>query len=359
MQIDLFFEFAVPPGSGRDERQVYEETLAEVELADQLGFDGAWFVEHHFTPGYSHLSKPELVLAALARTTRRLRLGLGVIPLPLHHPLHVAERVATLDLLTGGRLEVGVGRGLVPAEYAAFGASTSEGRQRVDEALTLLRAGGAGGPVQAAPGPEAEPAASLRPRALQAPHPPLWSAAVSPETYDWAATAGVGVLAGPFKPWALTQVDIARYRAAWRHAHPSRVGMTVGVLCLPDARRARALAAPAFRWFYEELLRVTAPVMERLVPGYEQIHGLRHWRLLGRWGARLRVLELAGLVIVGDPAHCLAQLRRLQAAGVDRVLCAIGAGALPTDVVRESLHCLANSVLPALRSAPRSAPPRT
>lgn len=338
----------MPPQLGRSEAAAYAETLEEIELADRLGFNGVWLVEHHFMPGYSHSSKPELILAALARRTSRLRLGLGVIPLPYHHPLHVAERVATLDLLCGGRLEVGVGRGFSPPEYAAFGVRMADSRALVDESLAILRAAAGDTAVRFEGAHYRLGGVNVVPKPAQCPHPPLWSAAVSPETFEWAARNGLGVLAGPFKPWFMVASDIRRYRALWTHAAPMRIGMTIGMLCLRDGARARRLAAPAFRWFYDELLRVTAPVLENLLPSYEQFHDLGRFRRLARWGARPRILDLAGLTVAGTPDECLARIRRYRDAGVTHLLCAIGAGALPTDIVRESLACIASDVLPAL-----------
>ena len=299
-------------------------------------------------PGYSHSSKPELVLAALARRTTRLRLGLGVIPLPYHHPLHVAERIATLDLLCGGRLEVGVGRGFSPAEYAAFGVDIAQSRSLVDESLAILRAAANGTPVRHAGRHFRLDEVTVVPRPLQHPYPPLWTAAVSPDTFDWAAREGLGVLAGPFKPWFMVAADIRRYRAAWQHPDSMRIGMTIGLLCLRDGQRARRLAAPALRWSYGELLRVTAPVLETLLPSYEQLRHLGRFRRLLRLGARLPVLELAGLAVVGTPEHCLERMRRYRDAGVSHLLCSIGGGALPSEIVRESLECLAADVLPRL-----------
>jgi alkanesulfonate monooxygenase SsuD/methylene tetrahydromethanopterin reductase-like flavin-dependent oxidoreductase (luciferase family) len=325
--------------------------MAEIELADRLGFHGVWLVEHHFMPAYSHCSKPELFLAALSQRTSRLRLGFGVVPLPYHHPVHVAERIATLDVLCGGRVEVGIGRGFSPAEYAAFGVPMEESRTRVEESLSILRAAASGEPVTFAGRHFRLDGVAIVPRCVQRSHPPLWTAAVSPDTFDWAARAGLGVLTGPFKPWPMLAVDIRRYRAAWHHPDPPRIGMTVGMLCLRDGRRARSLAAPALRWFYGELLRVTAPVLENLFPSYEQFHDLGRFRRLLRFGARPRLLELAGLTVVGTPDECLARLERYADAGVTHLLCAVGAGALPTEVVRESLECIASDVLPALSAA--------
>ncbi len=350
MRFDLFHELAMPPRLARTQAQVFEHTLAEIAAADALGFDGAWLVEHHFMPAYSRSSKPELVLAAAAARTRRLRLGLAVIPLPYHHPVHVAERVATLDVLTGGRLEVGIGRGFSPAEYEAFGVRMEESRARVDESLAILRASFGEAPVRFAGAHYRLDGVAIVPRVVQRPHPPLWTAAVSPGTFEWAAREGLGVLAGPFKPWAMVRADIRRYLAAWRHPQPPRVGMTVGMLCLPDARRARELAAPATSWFYGELLRVTAPVLQSLYPSYEHFHHLGRFRRLASLGPRPGLLAAAGMTIVGDPGECIARIRKLERAGVTHLLCAIGAGAVPTEVVHASLECIARDVLPALRA---------
>jgi alkanesulfonate monooxygenase SsuD/methylene tetrahydromethanopterin reductase-like flavin-dependent oxidoreductase (luciferase family) len=341
----------VPPGCGRTEAQVFAESLAEIELADRLGFHGVWLVEHHFMPAYSHCSKPELVLAALSQRTSRLRLGFGVVPLPFHHPVHVAERIATLDVLCGGRVEVGIGRGFSPAEYSAFDIPMEESRSRVEESLAILRAAAREETVSYNGRHFRLDGVSIVPRCLQRPYPPLWTAAVSPETFDWAARAGLGVLAGPFKPWPMVAADVLRYRAAWTHAEPPRVGMTVGMLCLRDGRRARDLAAPALRWFYGELLRVTAPVLESLFPSYEQFHDLGRFRRLMRLGVRPRVLALAGLTVVGTPDECVERLLRYRDGGVTHVLCAVGAGALPSEFVRESLECIASDVLPRLSGA--------
>lgn len=347
MHFDLFHEIAQPPQLARGEARAYADVLAEIELGDALGFNCAWLVEHHFSRGYSHCSKPELVLAAAAQRTRRIRLGHAVIPLPLHHPLHVAERIATLDVLSGGRLEVGVGRGFAPAEYAAFGVPIEQSRARVDEALDIILASFARRPVTYHGANFQCDALDVVPHPLQAPHPPLWTAAVSPDTYTWAARRKLGVLAGPFKPWFMVKHDIGRFRRAWSDAALPRIGMTVGMLCLEDGERARQLAETAFKWFYQELFRATLPVLEKLYPSYEQIHELGRFRQLMKLGVTFGLLDTFGMAVVGDPDECMARLRKYQAAGVTNLLCAIGAGALGTDVIRESMHCIARHVMPA------------
>lgn len=341
MRFDLFYELASPPALARSDAQLYADALDEIALAERLGFGAAWLVEHHFMRGYSHSAKPEIILGAAAARTRTLRLGLAVIPLPYHHPVHVAERIATLDALSNGRLEVGIGRGFSPQEYAVFGARMADSRALVDEGLRVLRAAARPGAVNFG-----EHQLDIVPGVVQRPHPPLWTAAVSPETFDWAAHEGLGVLAGPFKPWSMVVEDIKRYRTAWRHDAPRRIGMTVGMLCLEDGQRARALAAPALRWSYGELLRVVRPVLEGLFPSYERFGELGRYRRLLRFGAHPRLLDLAGLTVVGNPQECIARIARYRDAGVTHLLCAIGAGGLPTEIVRESMAVIAARVMP-------------
>jgi alkanesulfonate monooxygenase SsuD/methylene tetrahydromethanopterin reductase-like flavin-dependent oxidoreductase (luciferase family) len=355
VRFDLFHEIALAPELGLDERAAYAETLDEIELADRLGYGCAWLVEHHFLRGYSHCSKPELVLAAAAARTARIRLGQAIIPLPLHHPVHVAERVATLDVLCGGRLEVGVGRGFSPREYAVFGADMASSRELVEEGLEVLVQSFARTPVTYSGRHYRFQGLDILPHVVQRPHPPLWTAAVSPETYDWAAARGLGVLAGPFKPWFMVKHDIRRYRARWRHAAAPRVGMTIGVLCLADGSRAKKLAAEAFTWFYRELYRVAAPVLERLYPSYEQLHELGRFRALLKLGVDLGFADAFGLAAVGDPAEVRAKLRKYQEAGVTHLLLAFGAGAVEPAVVRESLELFARDVMPAFSAAPARA----
>ena len=357
MRFDLFYEVAVPPQLGLGEAQAYAETLAQIELADRLGYGCAWLVEHHFLRGYSHASKPELLLAAAAARTRRIRLGHAIIPLPLHHPVHVAERVATLDLLSGGRLEVGVGRGFSPLECATFGVDMAASREIVDESLDILLKSFARRPVTHHGRRFRIESLDILPHVVQDPHPPLWTAAVSPETYGWAAARKLGVLAGPFKPWFMVKHDLARYQSAWRHDAAPRVGMTIAVLCLADGGRARRLAQDAFTWFYRELYRVALPVLERLYPGYEQLHELGRFRALMKLGIDLGLADTFGLAVVGTPAEVRNKLAQYADSGVTNLLCAFGAGVVEPAVTRESLELFAREVMPAFDSAASREPP--
>ncbi len=338
---------------------MFHETLEELCVADTCGFRTAWFVEHHFMRGYSHASAPDLVLAAASQRTSRLRLGQAIVPLPYHHPVHVAERLATLDILSNGRVEFGFGRGFSPNEYAAFGIAMEESRERVAESIAILRGHFRGGPLSHSGKHYQLEALDIVPVVIQRPHPPLWMAAVSPESFDVAAQLGVGVLTGPFKPWFMVRTDIKRYRAALRERTElvtpmgevnSRVGMTLGLFCLEDGKRARAIARSNITWFYRELLKRTAPVLEKLYLGYEYYHRFGGLKFLFEKTISLATLETAGMVVVGDPDQCIRKLEQFRAGGVDHLLCAIGAGGSPSDVVVESMHTIAKYLIPHFRT---------
>lgn len=349
MQFDLFYEISMPPYLERSESEAYRDTLAEIVLADQLGFGCAWLVEHHFMRGYSHSSKPELVLAAAAQLTQKIRLGLGVIPLPYHHPVHVAERIATLDILSGGRLEAGIGRGFSPEEYRVFGADMGMSRSITSETLEIVLQSFQKRPVTFHGKHYQLEQADIVPHVVQSPHPPLWSAAISPESFSWVAQQNLGMLAGPFKPWLMTRFDIRNFLGAWNGDAPPRIGMTAGVICLPDGKRARQIAKQALTWFYHELFKTTLPVLEQLYPSYEHFHELGRFRSLMQLGINLNLLETFGMAVVGTPQECIEQLRKYEAAGVTHMLCAVGAGAVKTEIVRESMQCIAEEVMPAFQ----------
>src|SRR5580700_11061856 len=142
----IFYELEVRGRTREIEQQAFENVLSQITTADDLGYGTVWFAEHHFTRGFSHSSASDLILAAVARQTRNIRLGLGVVLLPFAHPVRTAERVATLDVLSGGRVEFGTGRGASPLEYQVFQQPFEQSRRlwenNVDTVLALLEADG-------------------------------------------------------------------------------------------------------------------------------------------------------------------------------------------------------------------------
>src|SRR5687767_317754 len=141
MRFGLFYEHQLPRVAGRlDEGRLLADALEQVELADRLGVDYVWEVEHHFLEEYSHSSAPEVFLAAASQRTSRIRLGHGIVQVPpaVNHPARVAERVATLDLISGGRVEFGTGEGSSQMELGAFGVDRAEKRAQWEESLDAI-----------------------------------------------------------------------------------------------------------------------------------------------------------------------------------------------------------------------------
>lgn len=354
MRFDMFYELAVPDFTGLTEREVYANSLDEIALADQAGFDGVWLVEHHFFREYSHCPAPEVMFGAISQRTERMRIGHGVVLLPFNHPVRVAERIAAADILSGGRIDVGVGRGVSPLEYEVFGGKMSEGRGRVDEGLEILRRAWSDGPFAFEGEFWSFPEIDVVPKPIQKPHPRLWTAAVSPETFPMAADAGLGVLAGPFKPLFMISEDresfVTRCEEIGRDPRTLGFGMTVGVVVLDDHDRARRVASENVRWFYEQLLRLTAPVLERGGESYRYYREeLGTLRALTGGAPSLEALEAAGMVVAGSPEHAIEQLRRLASHGIDHVLCALQAGGVPHAEVMRSIELFGERVIPALR----------
>jgi alkanesulfonate monooxygenase SsuD/methylene tetrahydromethanopterin reductase-like flavin-dependent oxidoreductase (luciferase family) len=352
MKLDLFLEFASPPDDPRDLEQVFEDTLGVVRAADGLGFDAVWLAEHHFLGDYCNAAAPDLLLAAMARDTRQIGLGLGVIPLPIHDPLRVAERLATLDLLSGGRVLWGVGRGVTLTELRGFDVDPADSRtlflNRLSQLQNLLQEGAF----------EREDGRfALRPT----PRPglwPGWMAAVSPESFPLAAEVGLNAMAGPFKPWPFVRADLARYRRRAKRigTHSGATSFTLAAYCEADHRAARARAEAGLLWVYRKIFEVSRPLLAGRIEGYE------HYRSLGRFlplldrALSLTLLETLGLAAVGSPGHVAERLLALQASGLDRVSLMVGGGDLPAERMVDCLSLIAEEVMPVLEAA--SAEPR-
>ena len=199
MKFGIFYEHQLPrPWGPKSEYQLLQDSLTQIELADRLGYDYAWEVEHHFLEEYSHSSAPEVFLGAASQRTKRIRLGHGVIQLTTNQPHRVAEKVATLDLLSGGRVELGMGEAAGPAELHPFGIRVRDKRERWEEAVKAIV------PMFTRDSWEFHgqyydfPARNVIPKPMQKPHPPLWVACSNIATIGKAGEWGMGALGFTF-----------------------------------------------------------------------------------------------------------------------------------------------------------------
>src|ERR1700736_5061280 len=193
MRFGIFYEHQLPrPWSERSEADLLRDALEQVELADRVGLDCVWEVEHHFLEEYSHSSAPEVFLAAASQRTQRIRLGHGVIQMTTNHPARVAERVSTLDLVSHGRVELGLGEASSTTELHPFGRRFRDKREVWEDAVrALIPMFGPGGAEYHGPYFDF-PLRNVIPKPLQKPHPPLWVACSQRDTIEMAGRRRLG-----------------------------------------------------------------------------------------------------------------------------------------------------------------------
>jgi alkanesulfonate monooxygenase SsuD/methylene tetrahydromethanopterin reductase-like flavin-dependent oxidoreductase (luciferase family) len=372
MKFGLFFEHQVPrPWEDGDERRVFTEALEQIALADRLGFDCAWLVEHHFLEEYSHSSAPELFLAAASQRTTRIRLGHGIVhTVPaINHPARVAERIATLDVLSGGRVEFGTGEGSAAAELDAFGVQSADKRAMWEEGLRVALRCLTESPFTGHAGEHVRmPPRNVVPKPLQRPHPPVWVACSRRETIHLAAQKGIGALA-----FAFFDPEEARHWVDDYYATLAAEGVPIG-----DAVNANLACVTLFFCHHDEAEAVRRGaegvnfigyslghyyVFGRHIPGggnlWEDYRGRRAERGFdpeavalatgnpGRLGATVGAEGTGGLRgAMGTPAQIRDYLRRYEDCGVDQVILTCAAGRNRHEHIMESLDLFAREVMP-------------
>ena len=322
-----------PLQSGGD----FDATIAECERAEAAGFDSVWLGEHHDSALL--YPAPLIGLAAIASRTRRVRLGTGVLLLPLYHPLVVAEEAAMVDVISGGRLILGVGAGYAPEEFAAFGVSMKERGSRLDEAVPLIRRLWSEEKVSHEGRHYRIGGATLSPRPVQRPRPPIWFAGWVEPALRRAGRLGDGWLGGPSAKLDDLAGCVRCYReartAAGRDAAGGEVALIRYVFVAESLERARAVAGAAFiRSFEETYFRWPHPVVKR-PPGELAIERLSEDR-----------------IILGDPASCIRQIARFQQElGLTHLVCRMSVAGIPAAAARVSMELFTREVIPALKGA--------
>ena len=191
-----FFD-QLPCDDTQSEQQRFQNILTQIELGDQLGFNAVWLGELHFGRRSSISASPLMILAAAAQRTKRIRLGTAVTLLPLHNPIKIAEEAATADVLSGGRLELGVGRGTAPIHYTGYNINQEESRERFEEALEVILKAWTQDTFSYQGKYFQTEELSVVPKPLQKPHPPIRLAANSPDTFTIAGRLGTPIFASP------------------------------------------------------------------------------------------------------------------------------------------------------------------
>lgn len=369
MRFGIFYEHQLPrPWSPGDEHQVLTDALEQVELADRIGVDYVWEVEHHFLEEYSHSSAPEVFLAAASQRTSRIRLGHGIVQVPpaVNHPARVAERIATLDLISGGRVEFGTGEASSAAELGAFGVPRNAKRAMWEEALDAVTRMFTEEPFAGWNGTYLRmPPRNVVPKPLQKPHPPLWVACSRRETIQLAARSGIGALSFSFvepenaRQWVSEYYDLIGSEECVPRGFTvnPNVAVVVPMMVHHDEQTAieRGIDGAHFfgyslAHFYASTHVVGAADVWRDFMENRSAHGFaREIVRAQRAPLAVRLLE-AGLGslrgAIGTPAQVTDLLQRYADAGVDQVIFIMQAGRNRHEHICESLELFGDEVLP-------------
>jgi alkanesulfonate monooxygenase SsuD/methylene tetrahydromethanopterin reductase-like flavin-dependent oxidoreductase (luciferase family) len=306
-----------------------EGFLRQAELAEELGFHSIWLPESHFDPGAC--PSPLLLLAAAASRTSRLGLGTTSFLLSIRHPVHVAEEVAVLDRLSGGRVLLGVGRGFRPALFSTFGVDPSEKRDRFESALDTVLQAWRGEPMgisEEGPRPRQGTPIRVSPLPIQKPHPPIWVAAFGPKALDQAGRLGLPYLSSPVEPLRRLVDNYARHRAA-----------------LPSAKRREPLAIPVIRTVFvsRQRDRVEA-VRAELV---QQARGVAQ-RLGGRF-SELGKSPVDEWALVGEPSRVAEGVARYRdELGLTHLIARPQVPGAEDEEIEQSIRLLSDEVRPRL-----------
>ncbi len=370
MKFGIFYELQRPRPWGPDgEENLVREALEQIELADRLGFDSVWEVEHHFLEEYSHSSAPEVFLAAASQRTKRIRLGHGIVQLPLgfNHPARVAERIGMLDLVSGGRVEFGTGQGSSQAELGGFGVDRDLKHDQWEEALDAIIRMMTEEPFTGHDGRFfSMPPRNVIPKPKQKPHPPLWVACSRRDTILTAARKGLGALSFSFvEPEAAKAWVDDYYRIiAGPECVPAglainpQVAVVLPFMCHQDEQTAIDRGIDGGQFFGFSLAYYY--VFGKHQPGVSNIWDMfvkqrkdyGFARELIRADDRplgIKLLE-EGLGSfrgsVGTPAQLIELLSRYERAGVDLVIFAAQAGNNRHEHICESLELFSKTVMP-------------
>lgn len=347
MKFGVFYEHQIPkPWDEGSEGRMFQESLDQIELADTLGLDYAWAVEHHFMEEYSHGSAPEVFLGAASQRTKDIRLGHGIVQLTTNDPHRVAERVATLDLISGGRVELGMGEGAGPAELHPFNVRVRDKRERWIEAVQAMVPMFTETDWAFSGEYYSFEARNVIPKPRQKPHPPLWVGCSNIKTIAAAGEWGIGALGFSFVSPDAAQAWVHRYynsvlqrpnRIAGYATNPN-IAVVNGFMCAETDELAleRASGWTFFQFALGEYGRngVDAPGQSQLWDKYQE------------WRTTPKAQEALRNGLIGSPETIRKRLRTFSDANVDQVILLAQAGKTEHAHICESLELFAAEVMP-------------
>ena len=358
MKFGLMYEIQIPephyPGIERDR---YHQVMAQVELADDVGYDYFWTVEHHFLKEFSHCPAPEVLYGAISQRTKKIRIGHAVVLLPstYNHPIRVAERAAVLDIVSDGRMDLGTGRSGTLIEMEGFGVDPEETFPQWEEALSIIPRMWTEDPFSFEGRYFKIPPRSIIPKPVQKPHPPLWMACSQPSSFRRAGEMGIGVLCFNLKGYEQHIEGVTAYREGIKRAHPvgSFVNDQIAALCIvhcgENDQEAKDIAGPEGMWFVEHADKLYSSWYEpdRKIP--DSYKTQMQAAIDEREGRGAEEHMRSGAFAMGDPDSCIKVIKEYEAAGIDQILCYMQMGRLPHSKVMDSIKLFAKYVIPYFR----------
>ncbi len=333
----------------KSEEQYYKDFFAQVTYAEELGFESVWIGEHHF--GRYICPSPPVVAAAIARSTKKMRIGTAVALLPHHDPIRLAEDYAMVDLLSGGRLDFGVGRGFIKAIYDGFNQSMDESRERFTEALEIIERAWTQETFSYEGKFRTVRNVTILPRPVQKPTPPIYmAAAVSPESFVAAGEKGHSLLLALFAlPMSVLKEQVQLYRETLRKAGHSPEGVEIAAGYHSFVDETPELARRKWEAHYMRYLRFVGS----LLPPPEEISGAQYesWK---RFGENLKHVTFEQMypdrVLCGDSAQCVERIAMLQEElGITHFHAYMNLGGLEHREVMRSMERFAKHVMPHFR----------
>ena len=340
MDVGTFLLMQSP--TARPSEEVYARALEQAQAAESLGFRNTWLGEHHFST-YGYLSRPVQLATYIAAKTTKLRVGTAVIVVPLHHPLLIAEEVAMLDILSGGRLDIGLGRGYQRYEFERLGLQLDTSGERWNESIDVLLRAFAGEPFSYDGKIFKIPETSIFPKNTQKPHPPIWITAQSPYAIEAAVKRGFNVLTGGFGVSFARLAEFGQVLkktfAEAKHARQPTVGVQKACYVTKDKADARDAAEHA-RWN----MRVTLSLRNN----YEKVENGNAVPVPGPSEPALDEL-IDNYLVIGTPDTCIRQISRInEAVGITYFNCNFCFGDLDQKRVLRSMELFSREVMPAL-----------
>jgi alkanesulfonate monooxygenase SsuD/methylene tetrahydromethanopterin reductase-like flavin-dependent oxidoreductase (luciferase family) len=354
VKFGLMTQIQMPQPWGPDaEMHAYHNAIAQAEASEASGFSHFWITEQHFFAEIGHSACPDMLLSAISQRTTRIRLGFAVILMTVNNPYAIAERVATLDLLTKGRVDFGMGRGSTPYMIDAFGVGRREERERAEEATQAVMQMFAEEKFTGHKGQYFDlPARDVLPRPMQRPHPPLWAAASNLASYERIGRQGLGVIGVTRNSVTESRDAIRAYREAIRSTNRTsfiggypneQVAGFALAYCHEDDRIGRDMACAASRWYNGDNDAALNSVRFASAGGVEGVVSKFRDR------SNDQLIE-DGMAVGGNPDTVSRIVEKWAEAGLDQMIFVLQAGRTTHDEVLRSIELIGKHVIPRFAS---------